>query len=555
MLRALALAVLVFVPSQGSPVQDGRSVLQIKIALMDGERKLVPVPRYVLLVSDNPPTAPPRRIRTAPDGTTSVPLRQGSYTVESEQPVTFQGKSYQWTQIVEIAAGRDTVLDLTAENAEVTALTAAADPSTTSVSAPSLEADPSSLLIRWQDSVVAVWSPTASASGFVADARGLIVTSQRAIGSATSVEVQLAPTIKVAASVLVADPVRDVGVVWIDPRTAASVAAVPLGCLQAGKSQVASGQEIVAIGVRFPGARTAVSGSVSEVEGRVILADLRVAAGGAGGPVFAAGGNLIGITALGAQSGDRGRRDSEVVRIEEVCAAVSAAELRMKDAAAPDGARLPVEPERPFPYGVLKERGLGTGVSPDSYRVSSSSYDVTFLTPVLLYARQKQTDQARARDRAGVAGNADPRSIDPLDDFSNWAPYVADLPPVLMIRVTPKLAEGFWTRIARGAAQTQGVSLPPIKRFKPGFARLQAFCGDAQMTPIHPFRLEQRISESEAIYEGLYVFDPGALGPPCGTVRLVLYSETESQKGDTRAVDPKVLQQVWDDFAPYREQK
>ena len=31
--------------------------------------------------------------------------------------------------------------------------------------------------------------------------------------------------------------------------------------------------------------------------------------------------------------------------------------------------------------------------------------------------------------------------------------------------------------------------------------------------PIHPFKLEQRVSESDAIYEGLYVFDPGALGP------------------------------------------
>jgi len=140
-------------------------------------------------------------------------------------------------------------------------------------------------------------------------------------------------------------------------------------------------------------------------------------------------------------------------------------------------------------------------------------------------------------------------------DFSNWSEYVADFPPVLLVRVTPKLVEGFWTTVARGAARTQGVALPPIKRFKSGFSRLRAFCGDVEVTPIHPLKLEQRISESDAIHEGLYVFDPGALGPQCGSVKLVLYSEKEPEKGDTREVDPRVLQQIWQDFAPYRALK
>ena len=61
------------------------------------------------------------------------------------------------------------------------------------------------------------------------------------------------------------------------------------------------------------------------------------------------------------------------------------------------------------------------------------------------------------------------------------------------------------------------------------------------MTPIHPFKLELRVSETEAIYEGLYVFDPAALGPECGTVTLGLHSEKEPEKADTRVVDPKVL--------------
>jgi hypothetical protein len=70
------------------------------------------------------------------------------------------------------------------------------------------------------------------------------------------------------------------------------------------------------------------------------------------------------------------------------------------------------------------------------------------------------------------------------------------------------------------------------------------------VTPIHPFMVEQRISETEAIYEGLYVFDPAVLGPQCGTVMLTVYSENDPDKGDARVVDPKVLQQITRDFAP-----
>jgi len=51
---------------------------------------------------------------------------------------------------------------------------------------------------------------------------------------------------------------------------------------------------------------------------------------------------------------------------------------------------------------------------------------------------------------------------------------------------------------------------------------------------------------------GLYVFDPGALGPSCGSVKLVLFSEKEPDKADSRVVDPKIVQQIWDDFASYR---
>jgi hypothetical protein len=209
---------------------------------------------------------------------------------------------------------------------------------------------------------------------------------------------------------------------------------------------------------------------------------------------------------------------------------------------------------RPFPVEALKDAAQRRAGSVSPYQMSSSDFDISLITPVLTYSAQYQLEQAGGRERrTGTrAQDAEQPLVRPLIDFSNWSEYVADFPPVLLVRVTPRLVEGFWTTVARGAARTQGMSLPPIKRFKSGFSRLRALCGNAEVTPIHPFKLEQRVSESDAIHEGLYVFDPGALGPQCGSVKLVLYSEKEPEKGDTREIDPKVLQQIWQDFAPYR---
>ncbi len=553
MIRALVLAMLALV-LPAAPSGQGGSVLHVKVVLLDPEGKATPVPRHGLLVSDNPASSSPRLIVTRLDGTADVQLRPGNYTVESDRPVVFHGKAYQWTQTLDVAAGRDTTLELTAGNAEVEPATSTAAPSESA-----LENDPSFLLPRWQDSVVGVWTATTHASGFIIDvsgtANGLIATNQRVIGTATSVEVQLTPTVKVAASVLATDPARDVAILWIDPKVIASVRPIPLPCNQAQQPPVANGQDIFTIGVPLRQPKGMTSGTVSRIDAKEIETDLTLARGSAGGPVFTARGDLVGITSIVDESDQNRAGDPRVVRSDSACDVVAAAEKKMKTAAAPSGTPLPVEPAKPFPPDALKNAAERRAGSLNPYQLSSSDFDVSFITPVLTYGARYQAEQLRRRRTTSAdtrKPDPEPALVRPLMDFANWADYVADFPPVLLVRVTPRLVEGFWTTVGRVAAQTQGVSIPSIKRFKSGFARMRAFCGDKEVTPIHPFRLEQRVSESDAMYEGLYVFDPGALTPECGTVKLVLFSEKEPAKGDTRVVEPKVIQQIWQDFEPYR---
>jgi S1-C subfamily serine protease len=552
MLRSLILAAIVLaMPCVAASQETG--VLHIKVVLVDPERGVTPVARHRLLISDNPATAAPRLIVTGADGTADVKLRPGNYTVESDRPTTFRGKAYQWTQALDVFAGRDAVLELNAANAEIdTAAT-----STATDDAPPLEADPSYLLTQWQDSVVAVWTPAAHASGFVIDRKGLIATNQKVVGTATSVEVQMTPTIKVKGTVLAADPAKDVAIIRVDPSVVASARPMSIGCGQTAAQSVAQGSKIFTISSPLHAEKDIAPGRVNRVDPGRIVSDLDSAPSGAGGPVFTTEGTLVGITTvIDAQDAAANRDESPVVRIENACEVVAAAENNMAGAAPPSAEKLPVEPAQPIPLDALKEAASRRAGSLSPYQVSSASFDVGFITPVMIYGVQNQGQQAGRPTRGGagrmpaaVAGSTLMWSV---MDFANWSEYVDTFPPVLLVRITPKQVERFWTTVARGAAQTQGVSIPAIKHFNGSFLRMRAFCGDTEVTPIHPFKLEQHASETEVVYEGLYAFGPDQLGPQCGTVKLTMYSEKEPEKEDTRVIDARIVQQIAQDFASYR---
>src|SRR5512134_4017025 len=208
--RALVLAILAVAPV--AIAGQTLVVLHIRAVLTDATGRATPVARHALLISDNPQTVETRRILTGLDGTADVRLSPGNYTVESDQPLVFQGKAYHWRQTLDIVAGRDSALDLTLANAVAEPI----PPGTTNADTPP-STDTSLLLRQWLDSVVEVWTPTAHASGFLVDTIGLIATNQRVVGDATSVEVQLSPSIKVAGTVVEADRERDIAVVRINP--------------------------------------------------------------------------------------------------------------------------------------------------------------------------------------------------------------------------------------------------------------------------------------------------------------------------------------------------
>lgn len=543
MRRGWVLALLVSLAGPTAAARQEPGVLRVSVVLTGEANAPTPIRRHLLLISDNPSSAPPRRVFTAADGTAEVRLKPGNYTVESDQPVAFAGRTFQWIQSVDIAAGRETTLALTAANADTVTPPPAAAVARSAVP----DDDRASIAARWQEGVVEIWSPSAHASGVVVDAAGLVVTNQQAVGAATSVEVQFSPARKVRGLVVATDPERDLAVVRIDPATAAAVPVVPLGCGEPPPA-TAVGDEIIGLEAPLRQPKGAISGDVTRVATRIIESDLLPGTGGSGGPVFSTRGALLGILSEGDERMRRNAVDVRVVRTTEVCEVVSRARRMLDANPPPPASALPVEPSKPFPTATLTDAAtLLARHAP--FQVTSAGFDIAFLTPVHIHGGREQRIASSGRSMQAGAAWLKARLA---TEFANWDDYVADVPPVLFIRVTPKMVESVWMKIARGAAYTQGVALPAIKRLSSGFSSLTVWCGDREVTPIHPFVLGIEVSDTETVSEGLYAFAPDAITPACGTVRLDLRSQKEPAKADTLTVDPKVLEQIWADFAVYR---
>jgi S1-C subfamily serine protease len=493
--------------------------LRVRVVLPDGTGAPIPLPRVLLLVSDNPATSEPRRVRTDANGVIDLKLAPGSYTVESDRPVAFGGRAYSWTQYVEVVSGKETVVELTAKNAEISTTT---DAAAADAIAP-VELSSAVLLSKWHDSVVEIWTPTRHAEGALIDPRGLIATSHRAINGATAVEVEIRTRtdhFKVPGSVIVDDRLTGAAIVWIDPQVLGAIAPIDPRC---GTAQPAAAQyqdEIATIAAPMLSGKDVVDGVVTRVTSQAIFADLRIARETAGGPVFNTNGEFLGITSIEEDPKTFTRVEAWVVPIERACETIAAAGKAVAGKAPPPGIRLPIEAAAAV--AAVSKPGAKQSRTQIT-TLKASDFDIALLT----------TTQARE------AGGSDPRL-----DFDVWTDYLRYAPPLLVVRVSPQYEERFWKTLARGAASTQGISLPPLKSFSANFLRLRAHCGDTDVVPVHPFVIERRINDKQSIREGLYMFDLNAFGPQCSTVKFSMFSEKDPKQADTKVIDPKLFEQL-----------
>jgi putative serine protease PepD len=149
-------------------------------------------------------------------------------------------------------------------------------------------------------------------SGFLIDDAGRILTNAHVIGDANSIEVTLFDQKKYKAKLLDRDPINDLALIQIDPRS-------KLPYLHLGDSDVIQvGQKVLAIGNPFGLGGTLTTGIVSSVgrtiggeDGKqlegMIQTDAAINPGNSGGPLLDSLGNVMGInTAIYTPGGEGG---------------------------------------------------------------------------------------------------------------------------------------------------------------------------------------------------------------------------------------------------------
>jgi hypothetical protein len=492
--------------------------LRIRVVVTDAGGNAVPVPRVQLLISDNPTSREPRRVRTGADGSIDVILPAGNYTVESDVPVRLGARTFAWTQTLDVPAGGDTVLELSADNAD-----ADADAGAAVDVARATPADGAVILARWQTSIAEIWTPTRHANGFVIDARGLIATNDRALGPAADVEVEFgnaAGRVKVAGRVIATDRTKGVTIIWIDPAITATRPPIAPSCDAAAPPSIAHDDRVVTLIAPMLEPKTALPGSAIRPTSQAFRADWRLDSVSAGGPVFAADGTAIGITvAEEEQDTQRRAADSYVIPLANACSVLAAAEQKMTGAKPPPGTALRTEAGLPRARPDRVASQQKSSLLPPVIR--AEDYDIALMTPAMV-----QFDRSTSNTR---------------NYFGNWSAYVANAPEVLLVRISPQFEESIWKTIARGAASTQGMSLPPMPSFSARFGRMRAFCGAAEVMPIRRLQIEIPVQKNEPIRDGVYVFALTDFGPHCGTVRFELFSEKSPNRGDVRSIDPTLF--------------
>jgi S1-C subfamily serine protease len=475
----------------------------------------------------------------------------GAYVLESERAVEFQGKSYRWKLALSLKTGATTNIDLSLDNAAIE----------TTAHVTASASDLPALFRRWQGSVVTVWSDTGRGSGFVIDKRGLILTNQHVVGVSAYAAIQFTDVLKIPATIVARSPEKDIAVLLVNPKYVADIEPVHLGYAVDGRSPSVEGEQVFTIGSPLHQSKIMTSGIVSKIEAKAIISDVNINHGNSGGPLFTTKGIVIGVTTFGDFSTQGGPGISGIVRIDEARASIEKSLASLP--APPAEGVLPVEPTNAYPVDSLKEVLSARPVKPSDYMFSTGDFEIALITPVLTYGVQYAAEQAALKERTkrnkkatSVRGSTETA----LSQYKNWAEYVGEFRSVINIDARPKLVEGFWSAMGRGLAQSQGYYGGPAKlHFKADFYRMRLMCGEKEVTPIHPGKIEHRVEAANAAvnvndtsFEGFYTYGPDAIGPHCGKVTLEFYTEKEPEKADREVLSQKLVQRIWEDFAAYR---
>ena len=373
---------------------------------------------------------------------------------------------------------------------------------------------------RARRSVFVVETESGHGSGFLVDARGLVLTNHHVVGRTPYLAVGVAPDRKYPAVVVARDASRDLALVRVHPRAVEGLE--PLRFSDAPEA-VKVGARVLAIGSALSkDGSVLTTGIVSRLEADTLLADLNVNPGSSGGPLLNLNGEVLGICTF-YRKAPAGPGLAGIVREHVARPIVAMAATLTGDP--PSFESLPVASPTPYPADPLRKKAAAIRSSA-GYGVTVRGMRVDVLTPPLVYFEGHEVELREARKNSEPDGNS-----------YAWRAFTGQVEAIIGIRAVPQVME------IGGFAQ-----------FTSNVREMHLLRNGVDVVPIVPGRFCAKASDAGQLHPagcfGLYQYPPSAFAPGA-ELELRVYSDDAPTKPRVWKIPPVVISRVWADFEPW----
>ncbi len=556
--KARAFAVLFFLAAACSfAIAQTADNVTVKVAVVDKDLSPRSVPKFALVISKpGDPSFTEVRLSTSFEGTASLSLPPGNYTVRSVKPLEFENRTFTWEQAFTID-DKPATIELSNDNAKITA------GYSDSVPAPSRRrvSEEGELFKTLRAGVVTVEGELGSGTGFIIDEAGLVLTNQHVVARSNEIRIRFDEKTAVKARLLAEDADRDIAVLQVNLSACPFCRVLKIAEDKPGEPAVIEGERVFTIGSPLFQEKILTSGIVSKIEERAIISDVNINPGNSGGPLFNSLGEVVGLTTFGIQA-QGGPGISGIVRIEQGRELLEKAREIAAGKGAPSAELMPNMPEGTFPVETIKAQIDVKKFPRKPYEDDIKDYQISYMTPVFkFYVSEKdRLESLKKRDKRNREKGA-VNTVDRFKDLRNWNEYAGQLKPVVDILALPEVtATGKSIFLGIVAAATIGVPVPPDMKFKADFYQMKLMCDGKEIPPLKRNKVEFGAEllnyykvKTRYTYAGVYtypydVFEPGK----CGQMVLHVFSEENIEVPIVSPVKPDTKARIWSDFADFR---